>query len=79
MRTTLDIEKPILDDLKKLQKIERKPLGQIPSALMATALKQQQAAPARSRPDAFNWFTTNMGARVDIADKEALYRALGEQ
>ena len=38
MRTTLDLEKPVLDGLKQLQKKEKIPLGKIASRL--TILRQ---------------------------------------
>ncbi|MFP4156449.1 MAG: hypothetical protein ACLFU4_02425 [Opitutales bacterium] len=74
MRTTLDIERPVLEDLKKLQKIKSKPLGKIASSLLATTLKQQQSATSTRRQDEFSWFTAPMPAHVDIADKDALRR-----
>ena len=75
MRTTLDIEKPVLDDLKRLQKRVKKPLGQIASSLLAQALKEQKQATGETK---FEWVTASMGARVDISDKDALYRILDE-
>lgn len=77
MRTTLDIEKPVLDDLKKLQKREKKPLGQLASSLLAQALKEQSAA-GGNREIELAWTTARMGARVDLSDKEAVYRLLDE-
>lgn len=76
MRTTLDIEKPVMDELKRLQKIEKKPLGQITSGLLAEALKNRQISEPRLDPPKLSWVTAEMGARIDISDKEALHRAL---
>jgi len=79
MRTTLDIEKPVLDDLKVLQKREKKPLGQIASALLAQALKEQMLAQHQTADATkLDWVTSSMGARVDLSDKDAVYRILDE-
>jgi hypothetical protein len=74
MRTTLDLEKPVLDGLRRLQKEEKMPLGKIASRLLAEALAKKGSA-GRKRP-AFKWVSADMGAKVDIADKDALYREL---
>ena len=70
MRTTIDIDDPILRDLKRLQAIEGKSLGRLVSDLLAQALA------AARKPDArkvqFKWVARPMGARVDLADRDAL-------
>lgn len=73
MRTTLDLEKPVLDGLRKLQKEEKLPLGKIASRLLAEALAGKPPA-QHKRP--FKWMSAEMGAKVDLADKDALYREL---
>jgi len=45
MRTTLDIDGPILSELKALQEQEGKSLGRLVSDLLARALKEGTAAP----------------------------------
>ena len=73
-RTTLDIDAPILRDLKKRQRREGKSLGRLVSDLLARAI----ASSDKEEPDAtFTWISRPMGTRVDIADKEALRAALG--
>jgi hypothetical protein len=72
-RTTIDIDAPLLRDLKRLQKRERKSLGRLVSDLLAQALKPG-AAHAAARGE-FTWVSRPMGAKVDLADKEAV-RAL---
>ena len=74
MRTTIDIDDPILKDLKRLQKREGKALGRLVSDLLAQSL----AAPRRTmpKPPAFKWNTQAMGARIDLADKHALLDAM---
>lgn len=75
-RTTLNIDAPILRDLKRLQKREGKPLGRIVSDLLARALRQP--TPGQPEPPGFRWTSRAMGARVDLRDKEAV-RALLDQ
>jgi hypothetical protein len=74
MRTTLDIDAPLLRELKQLQKKEKKTLGAIVSDLLAEALGRRRARPVK-RP-AFSWTMRAMHARVDVADKDTLYAAL---
>ncbi len=74
MRTTLDLEKPVLDGLKKLQKRENLSLGKIASRLLAEALDRELTS--RPAPKPFKWNSSPMGAKVDISDKDALYRAM---
>ena len=74
-RTTLNLDAPILRDLKRLQKREGKPLGRLVSDLLAEALRQRPADGARI--SSFHWISRPMGARVDLADKETV-RALLE-
>lgn len=73
MRTTLDIDDPVLKELKRRQRAEGKPLGKLASELLARALAEQgkETAPVR-----FTWISRDMQARVDLADKEALYQAM---
>lgn len=72
MRTTLDIEGPILKELRAIQRREGGTLGALVSRLLAAAL----ARPGRPVHEPFRWTARPMGARVDLADKEALYAIL---
>lgn len=74
-RTTLNIDTPLLEELRKVQQKEGKTLGEVVSELVAEALAYR-ASRRRSRPREFTWIARSMGARVDISDKEALYAAL---
>ena len=76
MRTTIDIDDPILKDLKRLQRREGKSLGRLVSDLLAQSL----AASRRAQPaaPAFHWSALPMGARIDLGDKQALQDALDE-
>jgi hypothetical protein len=77
MRTTLDLEKPVLEGLKSLQKKENVPLGKIASRLLADALSRERAG--ESAPALLKWATAPMHAKVDIADKDSLYKILDER
>ena len=77
MRTTLDIDGPVLRELKQLQRREKRTLGEIVSELLADALGRRRAKPVK-RP-AFEWTTRAMHARIDLADKDALYAVLDER
>jgi predicted AAA+ superfamily ATPase len=74
MRTTVDIDQPILNDLKRLQKREGKSLGRLMSELLAEALGRR-----RTRPEPtplFTWNTTRGGPLVDLADKDRVFAIL---
>ncbi len=73
MRTTVDIDRPVLAELKRLQREQGKSLGRLISDLLARALREQKTA---SAPPPVRWISQPMGARVDLADKDALYAAM---
>jgi hypothetical protein len=75
-RTTVNLGPAVLRDLKRLQKEEKKPLGQLISELVATVLAQRRAA--QSRPE-FAWKSRSMQALVDLEDKEALREILDRE
>jgi hypothetical protein len=72
-RTTLDIETPLLKELKQLQKQEGRSLGKIVSQLLAEALARRKTNPAPAR---LRWVSRPMHALVDLADKEAVHTIL---
>lgn len=75
MRTTINIDTPILEELKKIQAEEGKPLGRLVSELLLIALDERSKV---KHPDdeGFRWNSKPMKARVDIADREAVYDAM---
>jgi len=77
MRTTLDIEAPILKGLKSLQKKEKRSLSQLASELLTEALAARGAARSVT-PLRLAWQARPMGDRVDLADKDAVYRLLDQ-
>ena len=75
-RTTINIDTPILKDLKRLQKRERKSLGRLVSDLLAEALARYRSGSLEDRE--LQWRSQRMNALIDIADKEAVYAALDD-
>jgi hypothetical protein len=74
MRTTVDIDDPILKEVKALKRKEKLSLGRIVSDLLALGLKARVSARGKPRPP--RWISRTMTARVDLADKDALWAAL---
>lgn len=74
MRTTLDLEKPLLEKLKAIGKAERRSLGQVASQLLAEALAKRKGS-AKSAPK-FRWKSRSMRAVVDLSDKDAVFAIL---
>ena len=77
MRTTVDIDDPVLKDLKKIQQKEGRSLGRLISDLLAQALGERKAAKGTIR--APQWISKTMGARIGLADHEALYAAMEQE
>ena len=72
-RTTVDIDGPVLEDLKRIQKREGKSLGRTVSDLLGEAIARYGGK--RKKPAKFSWISRPMKARVDLADKEAVRAA----
>lgn len=73
-RTTVDIDASVLRELKKRQRREKKPLGQLISELLAKAID--------SEPDLvppFTWAAKDLRPRVDLEDKDAIWSILDER
>lgn len=64
----------MLQELKRRRRAEGKPLGTIASELLRQALASQPSA----RPD-FMWASQSLELRVDLEDKDALWRALDDR
>ena len=77
MRTTIDIDDPILRDLKRLQQRDGKSLGRLVSDLLAQALSVSMAEGPSAAPP-FSWHSRPMGTKIDLADKQALLDAMDE-
>ena len=72
-RTTVDIDGPVLEDLKRIQKREGKSLGRTVSDLLGEAIARYGKKP-RSSPK-LDWVSRPMKAHVDLEDKEAVRAA----
>ncbi len=73
MRTTLDIDDPILREIKALHEREGRSMGAVVSELVAEALARRRSS--RARPP-FRWTARDMKALVDLSDKEAVHAVL---
>ena len=73
MRTTLDIDDPILREVKAIHEREGRSIGAIVSELLAEALAWRR--PLRARPP-FRWTSRPMKSLVDPMDKQAVYGVL---
>lgn len=75
-RTTIDIDASVLRELKRRQRREKKTLGELASELLARAL-------ADDRTDdplpPLQWTSKDLGLKVDLEDKEAVWRILDER
>lgn len=76
MRTTLDIDTPVLEELKRLQKSHsrKRSLGKLVSELLTEALARRRVEVAEEV--GFEWVSKRMAARVDLEDKEAVFSEL---
>jgi hypothetical protein len=72
-RTTLDIDGPILGEVRALRRKEGRSMGKIVSELLAEALTQRKTPSEAPR---LAWVSRPMRALVDLSDKEVLHAAL---
>lgn len=71
---TLNLDPQVLESLRRLQVREKKPMGRLASELLAEAIARHGASD-RAR-QLFRWHSGDLEARVDLADKEAIYEKL---
>ena len=71
MRTTIDIDDPILKEVKAIHEREGRSMGAVVSELLADALARR-----RSTRTSFRWTSRPMNALVEVSDKEAVDAAL---
>ena len=74
MRTTIDIDDPILKDLKRMQKRQGKSLGRLVSDLLAQSISVAKQAPVAV--PVFSWTSRPMAARMPLHDKPAMLDAM---
>ncbi len=75
-RTTIDIDTPVLEEIKKFQKKDGRSLGRIISQLLAEAITSRKTKPKKT---SLKWTSRPMKSLVDLSDKETLYRILDER
>jgi hypothetical protein len=73
-RTTLNIDTPVLDELRQLQTKTQKSLGRLVSDLLNQALAVQRKCENVS--PTLEWISKPMGSRLDLEDKEAVLAVL---
>ena len=66
-----------VEDLKRLGRAQHKSLGRLVSDMLAQALRAQEAKRPAKRT--FVWIEKPMGAKVDLADRDALYDAMDRE
>jgi hypothetical protein len=79
MRTTIDIDDPILKEIKRLQRRDGRSLGRLVSDLLAQSLAAAKSSESRAPAAVFEWVAKPMGARIDLADKHALLDAMDDR
>jgi len=78
VRTTLDLANPVLEELKALQKREGRTLGELASQILAEGLREKKKSRVREEGPRLQWRSQPMGAKINLHDKDALFRAMGE-
>ncbi|MGB0679368.1 MAG: hypothetical protein ACPGUV_06880 [Polyangiales bacterium] len=71
----MDIDAPVLSELKALAKGRGVSLGKLVTEMTAVMLRQQHK-PTTAVP--FCWQSQSMEAQIDLTDREALWAALDE-
>jgi hypothetical protein len=73
-RTTIDLDRDVLEGLRKLSRRQSKSMGQLASELLAPAISQADAPAERH---VFRLRTARLGRpHIDLEDKEAMRAAL---
>lgn len=76
-RTTLDIDRTVLEQLRTRAAAEGKSMGQVASELLAPGLARGSSAP---EPRPLRWISKSMGKpRIELEDKEALWQLLDRE
>ncbi len=71
MRTTIDLDPAVLEELKRRSRGTGKSMGRLASELLATSLRGQEGV-RQGQPD-LKWIARDLGRPlVDLEDKEAM-------
>jgi len=76
-RTTVDIDDPILEQLRRLKAKERKSMGKIVSELLTAALAARKTGGVKRSK--LRWVVKDLHARFDVGDKERLWSELDRE
>jgi hypothetical protein len=71
-RTTLDLDASVLADLRRSAVTQGKSMGQVASELLAIGLHDGKA----TELPPLRWARKDLGLRVDLEDKDAVWRIL---
>lgn len=71
-RTTFDLDGTVLAELRRRAASEGKSMGRVASELLAIGLHDETAA----EPPPLNWARKDLGLKVDLEDKDAVWRIL---
>ena len=77
MRTTVNIDDPILKELKVLQQKEGKSLGRLISDLLAQVIGERKSSKRQMK--SLVWVSKAMGARINLSDSEAFYAVMDKR
>lgn len=71
MRTTIDLDPSVLEELRRQSQRAGKTMGQLASELLARSLRQERAE--QKAAPRLAWISRDLGKpRVDLEDKEAV-------
>jgi hypothetical protein len=73
VRTTLNIDAPLFEEVRRLAVAEAKSIGRVVSELLAEALHGRRRGKARTGTATFTWVSKPMQARVRLEQAGALY------
>lgn len=71
-RTTLNLDRTVLEELRRRGEAENKSMGQLASELLARVL----AEPASVPDEPLRWTAKEMAPRVDLEDRDAVQAVL---
>jgi hypothetical protein len=72
-RTTIDIDNPILKEIKNLQKKDGQSIGKIVSELLAEAFNRRNIT---AKAHHLKWAARPMRALLNLSDKDTLHKFL---
>ncbi len=73
----MDIDDPILEEVKRVSEQEGKSLGRAITDLLAWAIADRNKQ--KDQDSEFEWTARSLGARIQLEDKDVLYRVLDRE